>query len=33
MEFGGKGFSTFLMSYSLAQGFLDGDDFKKTIED
>jgi hypothetical protein len=33
MKAGGKGFSTFLMVYSLAEGYLDGDDFKKTIQE
>ena len=33
MVSGGKGLSTFLMTYSLGQGYLDDDDYKKTIED
>ena len=33
MNAGGKGLSTFLMTYSLAQGYLDGDDYKKIIEE
>ena len=32
MQSGGKGFSAFLMIYSLAQGYLDGDEFKEIIE-
>tara|TARA_B110000285_G_C14758959_1_gene438697 strand:+ start:480 stop:656 length:177 start_codon:yes stop_codon:yes gene_type:complete len=33
MKSGGNGLSTFLMTYSLGQGYLDDDDYKKTIED
>ena len=33
MKGGGKGFCTFLLSYSLSQGYLDGDEFKNVIVD
>tara|TARA_B110000285_G_C14726843_1_gene424633 strand:- start:19 stop:126 length:108 start_codon:yes stop_codon:yes gene_type:complete len=32
MEANGKGFSNFIMVYSLAMGYLDGDEFKETID-
>ena len=31
MKAGGKGFCPFLITYSLAQGYLDGDDLKSII--